>query len=67
MIWRLKELRVERGISQEELSEMSGISRPVISKMENDEVGSATAQTILALSNALQVEPGDLFCPRCHQ
>lgn len=67
MIWRLKEIRESRGLSKTELSKMAGISRPIIIKMENDEVGSATAKTIMALAIALHVEPGDLFYPLWHQ
>ena len=32
---RLKELRVDRGLTQEELSKLSGISYPTISRYEN--------------------------------
>lgn len=67
MVFRLKELRKERGVSQVKLSELSGICRPVIIKMELNDDASVTTDTVIALARALQVEPGDLFCTLCHQ
>ena len=58
---RLKEMRVERGMSQEELSEKSGISRATISKIENDEKAAVNTKTIFKLADVLGVKPSDLF------
>lgn len=66
MIFRLKELREERGISKVKLSEMSGVCRPVIIKIENQDGASVTTDTIISLARALNVDPGDLFCPLCN-
>lgn len=58
---RLKELREERGISQEKLSEMSGISRTTLSKIENDEEANVNTRTIAKLADVFEVEPSDIF------
>ena len=65
MIFRLKEVREAKGFSKKRLSELSGICRPVIIKMETGDSASVTTDTVIALARALQVEPGDLFCPLC--
>ena len=67
MNFRLKEQREARGITQVKLSEMSGISRPIIVKMESRTPVSVTTDTLDALASALQIEPVDLICPNCHQ
>lgn len=67
MVFRLKEIRQQRGITQTKLSELSGISRQVIIKMEKDTEGKSTAHTLIELARVLQVEPGDLFYPLWHQ
>lgn len=58
---RLKELREERGISQEKLSEISGISRATLSKIENNEEMNLNTRTIAKLAAAFQVKPSDIF------
>lgn len=58
---RLKELRIERGISQEELAEKSGISRTTLSKIENDEEANVNTRTIAKLAEIFEVKPSDIF------
>lgn len=58
---RLKELRSERGISQEELAEKSGISRTTLSKIENNEEISVNTRTIAKLAEVFNVKPSDIF------
>lgn len=58
---RLKELRTERGISQEELSEMCGISRATLSKIENNEEVNVNTRTITKISDAFEVKPSEIF------
>lgn len=58
---RLKKLREERGISQEKLSEMSGISRTTLSKIENNEEVSVNTRTIVKLADVFEVNPSDIF------
>ncbi len=56
----LKRLRDERGESQESLSAKSDLHRTVISQIEGGR-SEAKASTILKLSGALEVDPGELF------
>jgi len=58
---RLKELRTERGISQEKLVEMTGISRTTLSKIENNEEVNVNTRTIAKLAEAFEVEPSEIF------
>ena len=64
MIYRLKELREERNMSQEELSQKSGVSRQIISilESENREVNTTTA-TLQKLSAALNCSLSKIFLP----
>jgi transcriptional regulator with XRE-family HTH domain len=56
----LKRLRAEREETQESLSAKSDLHRTVISQIEAGR-SEAKASTILKLSGALEVDPGDLF------
>lgn len=58
---RLKELREARGISQEDLSEMSGISRTTLSKIENNEEANVNTRTIAKLADVFDVKPSEIF------
>ncbi len=58
---RLKEFRIERGISQEELAEQSGISRATLSKIENNEEAVVNTRTIAKLADVFGVNPSDIF------
>jgi transcriptional regulator with XRE-family HTH domain len=59
----LKRLRESRFLTQEELAERSGISRPTIARLESagDE---ARLKTIRKLAAALEVEPQELTVSR---
>ena len=67
MNFKLKEQREAKGISKKKLSEMSGVSRPVIIRMESGMPVCVTTDTLDALALALRIEPVDLICPNCHQ
>lgn len=58
---KLKQMRETRGMSQEELSEKSGVSRTIISKLENDNDVCTTTKTLLALATALNCQITDIF------
>ena len=53
MKYRLKEIREEKGITQEKLEELSGVSRQTISAIENNEEYQAKVGTLMALAKAL--------------
>ena len=59
---RLKELRTERGMSQEELVKLTGISRTTISKIENNEDDvNVNTRTITKLAEVFGVKPSEIF------
>ena len=64
MRYRLKELREQRKMSQEELSEKAGVSRQIISTLEQEtsEVNTTTA-TLQKLSVALNCPLCEIFLP----
>lgn len=55
-----KEWRKHRGLSQEELAEIVGVSASSVSQLENGKQG-FTDTTLLALAAALSCSPGDLL------
>lgn len=58
---RLKAFREERGISQEELSEKTGLSRTTISKIENNEEAVVSTKTIAKIAEFFNVQPSEIF------
>lgn len=58
---RLKAFREERGMSQEELSEKTGLSRTTISKIENNEEAVVSTKTIAKLAEVFDVAPSEIF------
>ena len=58
---RLKAIREERGISQADLAEKTGLSRTTISKIENNEEVNVTTQTIIKISEVFGVSPSEIF------
>lgn len=50
---RIKELREAMGLSQDEFSEKSGVSRTVISQLENGTRKVILSETMLKISKAL--------------
>lgn len=63
---RLKRLRGDRGLTQEELAEASGVSRDLISMLERGARTSARLSTVSALAHALDVEVSELVDRRDH-
>ena len=57
----LKKVREEAGISQEELSKKSEVSRTIISELENDKTEVITNTTLEKLSRALGKKVSDIF------
>jgi len=50
---RLRALRLARGLSQEALSQASGVSATVISRTERDTIAEPSLRTLPALAKAL--------------
>lgn len=58
---RLREIREEKGISQEELSEKSGVSRTTISELETEKKEVTTNITLEKIANALGEKVSNIF------
>jgi transcriptional regulator with XRE-family HTH domain len=60
---RLRALRLERGLSQEQLGSIAGLDRTYVSSCENGR-RNATIRTIDRLASALEVDPCALVSDR---
>lgn len=58
---KLEYYRRMAGMSQEELAEKSGVSRPVIVKIENRGTDGVRSKTLLLLADALNISVKELF------
>jgi transcriptional regulator with XRE-family HTH domain len=56
----IRQLRAERGLSQETLSRRSGVARETISRIESGKATKVRRSTLVALAHALDVREGDL-------
>lgn len=63
MGYRIKELREEKNLSQAKLAEKSGVSRTIISNLENGQSTSTTMKTLNKLAKALDTTLDQLFFP----
>ena len=61
---RLRQLRLERGLSQEALAAVAGLDRTYVSSCEAGR-RNVTLRTICRLAVALQVDPGVLVSGLC--
>lgn len=58
---RLKEVREKKGVSQTALSEMAGVSRMTIIKIESDRETNITTDTMASISKALETPITEIF------
>lgn len=56
MTLQIKKVREEKGMTQEQLSEKSGVSRATISVLENNIESITTTETLRKLATALDVK-----------
>ena len=61
MGYRIKERREELRMSQEELSEKSGVNRTTISMIETGKAEQVTTGTLVALAKALETTVDKIF------
>ena len=57
---RVRQLRLDRGLTQNELAELSGLSHSALSKIENNHI-SPTFETILKITSGLETDISDLL------
>lgn len=57
----VKERREELNMTQQELSDKSGVSRTTISKIENGVLKDIRSTTLLKIALALKCDVGDIF------
>ena len=57
----VKTLRVQKGLTQEDLSTMTGLNRVTIAMIEANGLAKAKADTVVKLADALGVDAGFLF------
>lgn len=61
MGFKIKEYRKRIGMSQQELSEKSGVSRTIISGLESGRIKVTSTGTLLKIALAMDAEVGDIF------
>lgn len=59
--FKLKNARLQRNLTQQELADKSGVSRVTIALIENGQTRDVMASTLLKLANALNMSVNDLF------
>jgi transcriptional regulator with XRE-family HTH domain len=57
----LRELRRAKGISQRQLAAKTGMDFSYISKIENDRLSPPSADTVVKISDALEISPDQLL------
>ena len=60
MGYKIREVREAKNISQEELSQKSGVSRSIISALENGKTNT-TSKTLASIAKALGVSVDQIF------
>lgn len=61
MGYKIKEARESKGISQEKLAELSGVSRSTIIALESGQAKTTTTKTLIKIANALDSTVKDIF------
>ena len=57
----LRQLRTEKGMTQEDLATKSGVSRATISGLESGSITVTTTETLRKIASALEVKVSDLI------
>jgi len=61
MAYNIKEVRMQKGMTQEELSIKANVSRAIVSKLENEDNMVTSTETLKKIANALDVRVSDIF------
>lgn len=59
--YRIKDLREEKKMSQEDLSKESGVSRTIISGLESGAIKETSTKTLKKIARALGKKVSDIF------
>lgn len=62
MKYKIKELRLSMGMTQEELANKSGVNRTTISALESGNEVNVSVKLLKKLAECLNVEINDVFC-----
>lgn len=57
----LRETRLAKGFTQEQLAERAGVDQPTISALETGKIINPSWNTVARLAHALGVDPTDIF------
>ena len=60
-MFRVKEEREKKGMTQEELAKKAGVSRTIISGLESGTINVTTTKTLKKIAEALGTNVGDIF------
>ena len=61
MGYKIRQIRENKGMSQTELAEKSGVSRATIWKLETDDTAITMTSTLQKIANALGVSLDEIF------
>ena len=65
IVFRIKEIRINKGITAYSLSKDANISRSFLSELENNKRTNVSLQLLLKIANILEVNVKDLFYTKC--
>ena len=63
MGYKVKEIRLAKKLSQEELCKAAGVSRQTLSDLESGRIVNTTTGTLTKIAEALNCKVTDIFCP----
>lgn len=61
MGYKIKEIREEKGMTQDELSKKSGVARSIINGLETGRTKTTTTDTLKKIANALEKKVSEIF------
>ena len=61
MAYFVKQVRKEKGMTQEELCKAAGVSRQIVSDLESEKEVNTTVETLQKLASALGCTVADIF------
>ena len=62
MEYRVRTMRINRGMTQEDLCNKANISRQTLSDLESGKEVNTTMQTLKKIADALNCSIADIFC-----